>query len=60
MSNIEKESEALGPPSASPSIVGKSTKTKSSRNYELNTLDLDGKGSNAFGAKSKENGTSVD
>ena len=59
MSNIEKESEALVPPSASPSIVGKSTKTKSSRNYELQTLDLDGK-ANVFGAKSKDNGTSVD
>ena len=59
MSNIEKESEALGPPSASPSIVGKSTKTKSSRNYDVQTLDLDGK-AKVFGAKSKDNGTSVD
>ena len=54
MSNIEKESHTggLGPQMPnSPSLAGKSAKTKNSRNYDLNTLDLDGKGANIFGIK---------
>ena len=49
MSNIEKDSQAAHM-SQSPSIAGKSAKAKGPRNYEMNTLDLDGK-ANIFGVK---------
>lgn len=50
MSNIEKESQGIGQPmSNSPSIIGNKM-GKSTRNYDLNTLDLDGK-ANVFGVK---------
>lgn len=52
MSNIERESQAGQNMSQSPSIASKA-KTKNGRNYDLNTVDLDGK-ANIFGNKNPE------